>query len=580
MKFHLLVLLLISTYFPVMSQWHDNNWILGYENGDGNPAETMTINFQTSPPAVNSHSFYVGFAATNTVISDEDGNFIFYSNGIQVRDQEGQLMPNGDSLNWGEIAMAFYEFGYPVPGGIIALPDPKNNHEYYLIHRRTTTNNMVGLNVPHLLFSKIDMELGGGYGAVTTKDSLIWETFYFDSSNAVKHANGRDWWVVTPDYTEAKYHRFLIDPEGIKDTLTQEIGYKPPFPQVMDYGGQNVFSPDGRYYVDFDAKNGVRLFDFDRCTGMLSNFRLFEFTGDIVFGGGAAFSPNSRFLYVCTRNHIFQFDVWADDFASTLDTVATYDGFMSPPPFPTSFYYMQLGPDGKIYVTHKTGAMHLHTINQPNKKGLASDVRQHSIALPEYKGGEWPTYPNYRLGPIDGSPCDTLGIDNVPLAHFTWEADTSNDLSIRFTDNSFYEPAEWFWDFGDGFTSQDTSPVHLYQGGGIFEICLTVSNANGSDIFCRTVEIILVSAEEAVQNVSVAIFPNPCREDINITLQGHLPNGAFITLYDALGHPCFRSPLSGGLNNLDLTQIAAGLYYFEIKDGRGLLKSGKLVRME
>ncbi|MBK8966601.1 MAG: hypothetical protein IPM36_07930 [Lewinellaceae bacterium] len=58
-----------------------------------------------------------------------------------------------------------------------------------------------------------------------------------------------------------------------------------------------------------------------------------------------------------------------------------------------------------------------------------------------------PNFPNYRLGPLDGSPCDTLGLDNLPAAHFRWEFwDTLTPLNVSFTDLSIYEPATWQWD--------------------------------------------------------------------------------------------------------------------------------------
>ena len=63
--------------------------------------------------------------------------------------------------------------------------------------------------------------------------------------------------------------------------------------------------------------------------------------------------------------------------------------------------------------------------------------------------------PNYRLGPLNSSPCDTLGINNVPVANFRID-DSLNLFSRYFYDLSYHEPAEWLWDFGDGTTSKDT----------------------------------------------------------------------------------------------------------------------------
>ncbi|MDV7392332.1 PKD domain-containing protein, partial [Arthrospira platensis SPKY1] len=101
-----------------------------------------------------------------------------------------------------------------------------------------------------------------------------------------------------------------------------------------------------------------------------------------------------------------------------------------------------------------------------------------------------PNFPDYRLGPLDGSPCDTLGMDNHPVAKFRYEADTLDHLRLRFTDLSYFRPEAWSWDFGDGSPASAVRyPQHLYTKSGTYEVCLTVSNENSSDNNCRTVTI-------------------------------------------------------------------------------------------
>jgi hypothetical protein len=73
---------------------------------------------------------------------------------------------------------------------------------------------------------------------------------------------------------------------------------------------------------------------------------------------------------------------------------------------------MQLAPDNRIYIV--AGSMYYyHVIENPNEAGIACNVNQHSFRLPTLNVFSIPNFPNYRLGPIDGSPCDTLGIDNL-----------------------------------------------------------------------------------------------------------------------------------------------------------------------
>jgi hypothetical protein len=93
--------------------------------------------------------------------------------------------------------------------------------------------------------------------------------------------------------------------------------------------------------------------------------------------------------------------------------IAEWDGFYSPsPPFATLFDIAQLAPDGKVYIATGNGTQHLHVIHNPDEPGLACNMEQHGIALPRYFTNSLPNHPNYHLGPVDGTVCDSLGINN------------------------------------------------------------------------------------------------------------------------------------------------------------------------
>ncbi|MBK7965011.1 MAG: T9SS type A sorting domain-containing protein [Bacteroidetes bacterium] len=98
----------------------------------------------------------------------------------------------------------------------------------------------------------------------------------------------------------------------------------------------------------------------------------------------------------------------------TVDTVAYYDGFISPPGqtcCATSFWNMYLAANGKIYITSGSSVQHLHEMNFPDSAGLACDVQQHATDLGSYLHNRAvPNHPNYNLGPVVGSVCDTLSV--------------------------------------------------------------------------------------------------------------------------------------------------------------------------
>lgn len=90
-----------------------------------------------------------------------------------------------------------------------------------------------------------------------------------------------------------------------------------------------------------------------------------------------------------------------------------------------------------------------------------------------------------------------------PVCDFDYSAD---GLTVTFTSKSTNTDT-YSWDFGDGKTSTEMDPVHKYEGGGEFDVKLTVTGAGGTD-----------SKEE-----TIAVTPST--EDIKVWLTGG-PNAA------------------------------------------------------
>jgi PKD repeat protein len=63
-----------------------------------------------------------------------------------------------------------------------------------------------------------------------------------------------------------------------------------------------------------------------------------------------------------------------------------------------------------------------------------------------------------------------------PIASFTWQ-DMSNTLEwrVQFADQSQGNPSSWKWEFGDGKTSTERNPSHVYSAGGPYTVKLTAA---------------------------------------------------------------------------------------------------------
>ncbi len=76
-----------------------------------------------------------------------------------------------------------------------------------------------------------------------------------------------------------------------------------------------------------------------------------------------------------------------------------------------------------------------------------------------------------------------------PIASFQVEIDEENYLQVTFM--NFSQNAEtYLWDFGDGNTSTEENPVHVYDTHGDYEVVLTATNSDGvSANFAQVIEI-------------------------------------------------------------------------------------------
>ncbi len=76
-------------------------------------------------------------------------------------------------------------------------------------------------------------------------------------------------------------------------------------------------------------------------------------------------------------------------------------------------------------------------------------------------------------------------------------------LPVAFQGLSSGGPSGWLWSFGDGTTSTERSPVHLYANPGRYDVTLTVSNTEGSDTLTRP-GYVVVSEALAVESFAPA----------------------------------------------------------------------------
>ncbi len=401
------------------AQGMNNFFLMGYDNYAGLPWGGTNMDFLSGTPSIYYQYREIGYSRANANICDSNGTLLFSTNGVWVADALGDTMQNGTGLS-PSFYTSLYPDGLHVCQTALIIPRPEAMGEYYIFH--CTIDDQAGQFTRYLYFTEVDMTQNNGLGAVLSKNNVILQdTLNVGKISTVRHANGRDWWVTCNKLNSNIHITFLVTPYGIEGPFEQAVG-------ILRHrdSGQVCFSPNGdRFAYYYGAQDDLEVFDFDRCTGLLSN-PVHIGIDDYNQMGGVAFSPSGQFLYVSSVMDVYQYDVTAADIAGSMVHLGSWDGFYSPsPPFATAFDIAQLAPDGKIYISTGNGTFHLHVVNQPDLPGLACDFQQHAIELPTYNFNSLPNHPNYFLGPEDGSVCDSLGVNTLTPGTFPWERGVS-----------------------------------------------------------------------------------------------------------------------------------------------------------
>ncbi|MFD0793702.1 gliding motility-associated C-terminal domain-containing protein [Mucilaginibacter litoreus] len=428
----LIILVLFFSTISTYAQKQGNIWYFGSNAG---------VNFNTSPPTALTDGQISTWEGCATIAND-DGNLLFYTDGITVYTKNHTVMENGYGL-----------YGDPssTQSGVI-IPHPTNKNLYYVF--------TVALQGGSLYYSIVDISKQSGYGEVIEKNNKILD-LSTEKITAVKHKNGTDMWVIAHEYLSNKFYAYLITKDGFQPTpvitavgsvmgmsYTSTIGYLKASPKGTKLAAA-VYFPDKL----------TEVYDFDKGTGVVSNpVTLTNFNG---FGAyGVEFSPNEKFLYITEHDsgipcNLYQvkLPVTSGDIKDRSVSIAKLDGFGA----------LQLASDGKIYVD-QVYSQYLHAIEEPNEEGAKSKFKENAI----YLEGRTCTY---GLPTFNQSFFAEVGFSNSgqclgDITTFKLKSSVSNIDSVR-------------WNFGDAASgnknsSKQQNPTHLYEKAGTYNVTVNV----------------------------------------------------------------------------------------------------------
>jgi len=205
-----LVKLVFQTGF---TQKQDNIWVTGYDSNtfpEYPGADRITFDFSDSLMISYSHGTGMVLKESNISICDSTGKLLLVSNSCYIENGDGQEIENSDGLNPGWVydnLCSPPNLSYPTDNNMILLQMPDTPSVYYLFHVRNQASIQPLFAYYDVLFyTKIDMSLNNGNGKVVFKNKpLVQDTLHPDGLHAVRHANGRDWWIVEARSYSNKY---------------------------------------------------------------------------------------------------------------------------------------------------------------------------------------------------------------------------------------------------------------------------------------------------------------------------------------------------------------------------------------
>lgn len=417
--------------FSGFAQKYDYKWVLGYNYTSPLPKDSlyqpycMTFNAIESTVNIKLANYCNIEMTTGTTISDKTGKkLLFLVNGNHIQSASGKKMENGDDLIEGSTYADESEGIAPsyIYHGSIVLPDNDHPNLFYFICTYPIDDPDYEWASSSLRIAKIDMDANNGEGKVIYKNKILSNIYSNVRLNAVQHANGSDWWIILKNPGETEITELLLRKDSIiqQHAFDVKIDYPKSFETMHDSSGcaPVAISPDGNYLADIWGFNTVRVFNFDRCSGQIIMKDTFHFKVDSFFledgkyltwQEDVIFSPNCRYLYTGGWGGLCQLDLKADNISSSRTYISGFVHDFGSNNVSSGYWDVCLGqiaPNGKIYYMADWNNL---AINSPNKKGAYADF----CTLPECKviniQSEFGNYyPNYRLGRLIGSSCDTI----------------------------------------------------------------------------------------------------------------------------------------------------------------------------
>ena len=204
-----------------------------------------------------------------------------------------------------------------------------------------------------------------------------------------------------------------------------------------------------------------------------------------------------------------------------------------------STYDVDLDPDNDILplLGSKEGITHIsQAFLNPGDKVLVPDPGYPTYTSATYLAGGVPV--NYDLDETNNWAATPITLTHQtppPVASFTYSGGPNvqfyNTASISYT---------YQWYFGDGGSSINQNPQHLYTANGIYNVTLIVSGECGSDTTTQIISVTSVGVNESVAAaLGYSVYPNPVTDHTTVSYFLPEKTGVVFELYNTIGQKIY-----------------------------------------
>lgn len=449
--FSFVALLLVSSCFYAGAQNNRCSYVPPHEADNWLFFQNAGIKFTESGVVAN-HPVIDNLPAGKgtAAISDANGQLLLYTDGMKVWNRNHANINFGPNLS-GDLGST---------QSSLIVPKPGSPQMFYIFTTDLVVPPAFG-TTKGLNYSRVDVSINNNYGAVTDDRNIQLLTQTAEMITGVKHANGRDYWVVAHGLDDNSFQAFLVDTSGVRVDAVVTSYQGSSLSSVYndrEYLGAMKISPKGDKiaFASF-GKKIVELFSFNNATGQVSNgITLYPPVNTDQGPYYVEFSPDGSKLYYTVanlstgrQNYLYQFDISAGGNEQPLN----------PAPMESDVSALQSGRDGKIYVSRYQQNW-LGVIENPNRPGFACNYNQQGLSLGSKKSQNG--FSNFIQSFFD-----------VP--YFDYDTKCMNDeTEFWLLNESNIDAVEWdFGDEADPTPGSGFNPVHVYKNPGIYDVKVT-----------------------------------------------------------------------------------------------------------